>query len=454
MALVAPLDPPTPETGVHEPHIAIDPANPRRIAVGAQYGIKNGHGGYGLYLWFTDDCGKSWSTRRVPRPVFDTGFAADPFLAFASDGSILYFGDCAPRKVGESIDRNHFNRLTVPDFWATATDEIEEMRNSATEWRMGVSRSDDGGRTFTVNALPGSADSDKPSVAVDRLPTSPYLGNVYAAWAANFSARLLVSTSTDHGRTFAEPIQVLTHGPSHRFQLALRADGSVHLVWYLHLAPDDAAPPDATTSIFHSYSTDGGITFSAPAVVAHHGGTERTGIPTFAADARGALLFVWGEAESLPDPHARPVQQARRRLYAIRSDDGATWTAPYEICDWMPADAHVGLPALTTDGRSWWLVCYLADYERTDVTLLRSDDGTSFDLAATLATRPFGVDNISLWGSHLLAYCDDVAHPGDYIGIAATPSHVASAFILPETEDPISRATAYIAIEDASVPAR
>jgi hypothetical protein len=95
-------------------------------------------------------------------------------------------------------------------------------------------------------------------------------------------------------------------------------------------------------------------------------------------------------------------------------------------------------------------VCYLADDDTTDVVLLRSRDGERFELDRTVATRAIPVDQIRLWGAHELVYCDDVAQTGDYIGIAATSSRVAAVFILPETDEPTSTATAYVATAKAA----
>jgi hypothetical protein len=435
--------------GVHEPHIAIDPANPERIAAGAQYGIRSGHGGYGLRLWSTENGGTEWFDARVPRPLFDDGFMADPFLVFAEDGGLLYFGDCAPREVGEAVDRHHYDRFTVPDFWDIGTDEIEVMRRTAPEWRMGVSRTEDGGRTFTGTVLPDSADSDKPSVGVDRNPESPYYGAIHAGWAANFTNDLYVSTSTDHGRTFGKPTHIPCEALSHRFQLVVRPDGSIHVVWFTHYVPDGAAT-DAATAVYHAYSIDGARTFTKPGVIGRHAGPELTSIPTLGCDAKGRMLFVWGQADTIPDPAARPPQQSRRRLMGVRSDDGVSWTEPYELCPWVPVGTTAALPAIASDGGAWWIVCYLANEEKVDAVLLRSADGTTFELDRTLATRSVHLDRIRLWGTHAMVYCDDIGQIGDYIGIAATPSRVAAVFILPETDEPTSTATAYVATVKAA----
>jgi hypothetical protein len=97
----------------------------------------------------------------------------------------------------------------------------------------------------------------------------------------------------------------------------------------------------------------------------------------------------------------------------------------------------------------WWLITYLADDKQTRVVLLRSDDGRRFELDRTLAARHYPADEISLMGSYLARFCDEIPQVGDYVGIAATESRVATAFVLPESAEPTSRATVYVALSDA-----
>ena len=87
-SLVA-LVPPGPGVSVYEPHIAIDPSNPDRIAVGAQYGVRGGRGGRNIQLWLSEDGGRSWHTTRVPRPRLDGEFAADALTGFHADGGLI-----------------------------------------------------------------------------------------------------------------------------------------------------------------------------------------------------------------------------------------------------------------------------------------------------------------------------------------------------------------------------
>jgi hypothetical protein len=240
-------------------------------------------------------------------------------------------------------------------------------------------------------------------------------------------------------------------------QIGVRPDGSVHSLWTYGAMPGvtnlasvpNYAPQDGGKAIYHAVSTDGGATFSEPRAVATHAGAGMVGIPSLAVDERGMMLWIWGQADAVPDPAVRPILQARHRLFAIRSEDGATWSAPFELCPWVPAGTHMGLPAVTSHGRRWWILTYLADGRETRVALLRSDDGGKrFELDRVLAKRPFAADEISLMGSYLLRFCDDIPQIGDYVGVTATGARVASAFVLPETDSPTSRATVYVALSE------
>jgi hypothetical protein len=73
------------------------------------------------------------------------------------------------------------------------------------------------------------------------------------------------------------------------------------------------------------------------------------------------------------------------------------------------------------------------------VVLLRSDNGRRFELDRTLATRPCPADEISLMGSYLLRFSDEIPQVGDYVDIAAAGSRIPTAFIPPEALAPTSR---------------
>jgi hypothetical protein len=60
-----------------EPHVAVDPMDPRRVAV-----VAATHGGEDhFWCWSTEDGGASWSDGSVRQPQDDDGGAADPIVA-------------------------------------------------------------------------------------------------------------------------------------------------------------------------------------------------------------------------------------------------------------------------------------------------------------------------------------------------------------------------------------
>jgi hypothetical protein len=456
--LLIALEPPSPGMSVYEPHVAIDPGKPDRIAVAAQYGIRGGRGGRNIQLWTSENGGRKWFATRVPRPRLDGEFAADALVGFHADGGLLVTSDFGGKWVADANDARSWSRRSAPS--------VEQMLafggkdgpppDALTSGGIAVSRTADGGRTLAATVVPGkSVAADKTAMAFDRFEGSPHRGAVYVAWS-DMIPSIHVARSTDGGRTFAEPAVLETGALAAMHQIAVRPDGSVHSMWTSGGMPGltqmpggaDNRPPGGGKSIYHAVSTDGGATFSEPTVAGSHAGPGMVGIPSLAVDARGVMLWVWSQADALPDPTARPILQARHRLYAIRSEDGRTWSAPFELCPWAPADTHMGLPAVTSDGRRWWLLGYLADGKETRVALLRSDDGRRFELDRILAKRRFPADEISLMGSYLARFADDISQVGDYVGVAASGSRVASAFVLPETNSPASRATVYFALSE------
>ncbi|MEZ4584825.1 MAG: sialidase family protein [Gemmatimonadales bacterium] len=453
------LEPPGPGVSVYEPSIAIDPANPERIAVAAQYGVRGGRGGRNIHLWLSEDGGRRWHATRVPRPKLDGEFAADPLTAFHEDGGLIVGSNFSRRWIADLNDGNTHTRSTVPSFeelWGVVDGRIAPPEDLLTSGGIAVSRVEDGGRTLSATVVPGiSPGADKTSMALDRSPASPHRGAIYVAWSDQVPS-VRVARSVDGGRSFAEPVTIETRALAAMQQIAVRPDGSVHLMWtsaampglttQLNAGADGA--PDAGSLIYHAVSRDGGASFGEPTAVASHAGVGMVGIPSLAADASGSLLWVWGQSDELPDPSQRPVLQARHRLFAIRSDGDADWSAPYELCPWVPTGTHMGLPVVATGGTGWWLLTYLADDERTRVVLLRSDDGRRFELDRTLATRPYPVDEISLMGSYLLRFCDEIPQIGDYVGLAVAGSRVGAAFVLPESVEPTSRATVHVSLSD------
>jgi hypothetical protein len=447
---VVALSPPEPGVSVFEPHVAIDPSRPDRMAVAAMYGVRGARCARSLYVWVSENEGASWQGARVVQPRGDGEGSADPIVAFATDGALLVPGMMVPKPYVDALESLAMPRSSIGEAGDMLSKIMVAFEHSggAQSDVMFVARSEDFGRTFTGTVIGDSPGADKPAVAVDHHPDSPFAGSVYVAWQATGAARGMVhvARSTDGGRTFEAPVRVVggpQWGPCIA-QLVVRPDGSLHVVWTLMLSASEGAPPGVGDSVWHAVSHDGGKTFDPPVPIATHAGLRLIGIPALGVDPAGRMVVVWGQGTSVPD---NPLAQIRHQLYVMSSADGVSWTAPVLACPDEPAATSMGLPAITSDGERWWILTYLADDTSTEVALLVSEDGgLSFKHSATLSRRQFGVDDIYLHGGYSLRFCDDVVQVGDYSAIAAAGPTLAATFVLPESDDPRSTTTAYVAL--------
>src|SRR5262249_7654078 len=78
-----------PPGGVYEPHVAIDPSDPSRIAVVATTPTHGPGLGRSIWCWSTDDGGVTWRDGRIVQPQLDGEGAADPLVSFDGDGAIV-----------------------------------------------------------------------------------------------------------------------------------------------------------------------------------------------------------------------------------------------------------------------------------------------------------------------------------------------------------------------------
>src|SRR2546425_10586336 len=176
-----------------ETSITVDPKN-SRVLVGGSNEL------FGLPMrgYFSSDGGNSWGGVDLPLPpaatTNGTDFGSDPGVAFDTQGNVYY---------GYIVV--FFNRI----FRSIQGTEVA------------VAKSFDGGATwpqvtfFNFNSGSGKF-NDKPMIAVDTNPASPFRDSVYVAWdsASNNEGKsasnnaLLFSRSTDGGRSFSTPVAV------------------------------------------------------------------------------------------------------------------------------------------------------------------------------------------------------------------------------------------------------
>lgn len=408
------LMPPGDSASVFEPYVAVNPKNPDQIVVGAQYGEGYNRGGLRFWIWNSNDGAESWMSRELTLRLLvrPPTMAADLSIAFGHDGAAYLFGIS-----GDSV------RAGVPDA------------------ALALAVSTDGGQSVRPLALLGKSVeysltafdvSDKPWMIADRKPRSPFYGNLYFAWTRvsvrldtdpfTITRQLVLSYSADQGQTFSSPVHIADEGMG--AQLAARPDGALHVVW-LGMTEFDGGGEIAR--IMHASSTDGGRTFSQPEIIESVSDTTETiDLPTLTDDAAGQLLACWSRGGFLGP--------SRWIIRCSQFEAGSGWSEPTVALPFSPGTTSA-YPAVASSGDDWWLLNYESDSTETRVLLSRSTDGDIFAVSDTLARVPLSID--SFCTSPMLPCRSDfeMFTPGDYIKLAATPSRLVAAFVMPRSGD-------------------
>ena len=295
--------------------------------------------------------------------------AADLFVELATDGRGLWVA------VWESIDPADDDRA-LADFGVRSA------------------RSDDGGLSWSDPVvLDGPVTGDRadfvgPHVATDGL------GLWLAAWASRNTLGdtlggdldLLVARSTN-GITWSAPAAMhagaATDAGDDRFpHLATDGLGNWVVVW------DSDDPQGGTgddTDAFVSRSTDGGLSWSAPAPLNGNADSDSRNDfePRVEAGGAGAWVAVWESADDL----GATIGEDFDILWARPTDAGLTWTAPLPLNRDAAIDAGDDrFPSLSTDRQGVWIVAWDTNEtfggglgEDLDVLFARSlDDGLSW----------------------------------------------------------------------------
>ena len=307
------------DTPQSETSITVNPSNPKMLVGGSNEIVRLPMRGY-----FSSNGGTSWGAVDLPLPppatTNGTDFGSDPGVAFDTRGNVYY-----------SYIVVFFNRSFT----------------SIQGTEMAVAKSSDGGKTwpqvtfFNFNSGSGKF-NDKPYIAVDTNPNSPFRDNVYVAWDnASFNAgkssannALLFARSADGGQTFSSPIAVnnLTGGPSS----VIGADpfvgpnGEVYVAWH-----------DVQNNVLLVNSSfDGGVTFGQPQTISPTVVAFDDAIPAMAS--RHALLYPACDADRSFGPNRGTLycswmDEAASNgtdIFVARSvDRGASWSTPLRVND-------------------------------------------------------------------------------------------------------------------------
>jgi hypothetical protein len=334
---------------------------------------------------------------RVNDPGEDAGFGnqtteSEPSIAIHEDNVVVGYNDStfAPNYTGYSNSTNggaiFHDRGGLPGnqsgdnvldvdrdgnfYYATLS--TDGGGNSS----VGVSKSTDGGVTFTapVNASTTANDpasfQDKEWLVVDRSGEDSD-GNVYLAWTKFAAAgeQILFARSTDGAVTWSAPIGLSTVGNHQAAMPAVGPEGQLYVAWL-----DRGA-----SQILIRRSNDAGLTFSNPVsgggavqTIVQIPGTMKGNIransfPSIAVDRDDGQVYITYAAQVGPD-HADV-------FLTVSKDGGKTWSAPGRVNDditttdqWMPS------VAVTAEG-----VVGVMFYDR------RNDPGANLNIDVYLA---------------------------------------------------------------------
>jgi hypothetical protein len=283
----------------NEPTAAIDPAATNVITSGSNdYCTVQLAGGTWAGFYRSTNGGATWTNSLLPgyptdnspeglaSPLHQRGItnAGDPVQAWDRDHRLYYMG-------------NAFNRAAPQNgsVWVATYD-----RDAAHYVRTVVV-----GRG--TPALNGKF-NDKTSIEVDRGLASPHAGNVYVAWSVFQGFRgnneIVFARSTDHGQTFSHPMRISEGSLGNQSpDIAVTRNGTVYVAWNGTVG-SRARGRDAMLWV---RSTNGGSSFTKPAVAAEFDGydaTDTVGDPEAAEEAREEAFEHADGPESEVEPSA------------------------------------------------------------------------------------------------------------------------------------------------------
>jgi hypothetical protein len=249
-----------------------------------------------------------------------------------------------------------------------------------------VSRSTDGGKTFTTSAP--ISDPSKKAIAPHMVTTSS--GEIDVIWQYNNNGQSCDSSdkfqsscapcdiwfaqSADGAKSFSAPINV-SHssgcaGLDSRYedeqQIQVDSSGNVNLVW-----------DDSVAGVMFSRSSDGGKTFSLPAIISPPQGVY----PKVAVDATGGIDLIWA-----------PADGSGGLLFRRSSDGGITFSQPKSMGTGY-SSPFADNPQLATDASGdidvLWLETHRIQFSQS------SDGGASFSSPISISTDTTNFSDVS-----------------------------------------------------------
>src|SRR5580700_3953160 len=196
----------------NETTIAQNPFNPRQVVAGFN-DYRRGDGTCGTA--FSSNGGSSWTDSTMPngftrgtnfggvaRQYWQAG--GDPSVAWDSRGNAYY--SCQVFMRPGFVTNNPDTSSAVYVFRSTG--------DAGASWNFTGHPAIE---TFASSQSTGLPLNDKPYMAIDSSPTSPFRDRIYVAWtvfATDGTGYIFAVHSNDYGQTFSSPVLVSTTSPS------------------------------------------------------------------------------------------------------------------------------------------------------------------------------------------------------------------------------------------------
>jgi hypothetical protein len=278
------------------------------------------------------------------------------------------------------------------------------------------SSSSDKGATWStpqviVSSSSSSSPVDKPAIAIDSSSTGTYYGRVYAAWTrASSSHPKSVYVSYLNGTAWSAPKKVSAgyygdYGPS----IAVGGmDGTVYVAWCQNVTEENC-DDERTSFIYFVKSSDGGATWTAPAVAAllvagphtlPGNNFEMHYFPSLSVNPTNGIVHLvytsW--ARNYTDVDV---------LYTKSEDSGQSWSAPVYVNSHLADDQFFPWISTSPSGTTLWVCYYDQAWNASndlDFSCSKSTDGIVFESAVRAS-------NVSSTPGNWI---------GDYVGSAVT----------------------------------
>jgi hypothetical protein len=239
------------------------------------------------------------------------------------------------------------------------------------------------GANITSTRVVGEFNVDKPFMAIDTNPGSPFFNHIYVVWE-HFSTtpfidgtpEVLFSRSTDQAVTWSAPLQ-LSNRSAEGFvwpaDVSVAPNGDVYVAYHSQpgLAGFDHNPDGTSGQTFVLRSTDGGVSFAQKTLAFGPGQSDVTfNVQQRPRTIPGTQFWTLGSAQ--PWVLADPVRPGN--VYVVTADDPTNGAgAPY---------SRIVFVRSTDNGATWGFP--------QPGSIIAPLDGDSFQLFPTAAIDPFG----------------------------------------------------------------